>query len=36
LLSRDRFACELCNKVYVVASLARWCEQKHLESDYDK
>jgi len=25
--------CELCNKVYVVASLARHCEWKHLDEE---
>jgi hypothetical protein len=30
-----RWICALCGKRYVVTSLARDCEEKHLQSEYE-
>jgi len=31
----DRYTCKECRVTYVVASLARHCEQKHLKSEHE-
>ena len=31
----ERWTCQLCRKVYVVPDLARMCEEKHLEEEYN-
>lgn len=31
--SKDLYVCELCGQRYVVRSLARHCEMKHLQED---
>jgi len=31
-----RWTCDLCSKRYVVPDLARMCEEKHLQSEYDE
>ena len=32
----NTYQCQLCNKVYVVTSLARYCEQRHLDNDEEE
>jgi len=31
----NRWECAICGKTFVVPSLARSCEEKHLESEHD-
>lgn len=35
-MAKNPWQCELCEKVYVVASLARHCEWKHLDEEEEK
>jgi len=32
----ERWTCALCRKRFVVPDLARQCEQKHLELEYER